>query len=85
MCLECTRELTVSYYRIVGISAQSAEPIEKVVATVSEAEFHRMTLQRVCGKFGVVDVFRRNGRAIGYDALQRLIREEQAAKINQPV
>ena len=75
----------VSYYRIVGVGAQAAEPIEKIVATASEAEFHRMTLQRVCGKYGVVDVFRRNGRAIGYDALQRLIQEEQKVKINSPV
>ena len=72
----------MSYYRIVGIGAQVSEPIEKIVATASEAEFQRMTMQRLCGKYGVVDVFGRNGRVIGYDTLQRLIREEAMVKLN---
>jgi len=75
----------VGYFRIVGVGAQASEPIEKIVTTASEAEFERMTFQRLCGKHGVVEVLRRNGRAIGYDALQRLIREEKTGKINQIV
>jgi len=75
----------VGYFRIVGVGAQASEPIEKIVATASEAEFQRMTLQRLCGKFGKVDVLGENGRPIGPDKLQRLIREEKTAKINLAV
>lgn len=44
-----------------------------------------MTLQRLCGRFGKVDVLGKNGRPIGPEKLQRLIREEQAVKINPTV
>lgn len=80
-----TRELMVGYFRIVGTGAQAAEPIEKIVATASEAEFQRMTFQRLCGKFGTVEVMRKDGRAIRPERLQQLVREETSGKINPTV
>lgn len=79
------RGLMVGYFRIVGTGAQASEPIEKVVATATEAEFHRVTLQRLCGRGGVVKVSGKNGRAIRPGQLQRLMRKKNAEKINLPV
>jgi len=75
----------VGYFRIVGVGAQASEPIEKIVATASEAEFQRMTLQRLCGRRRVVEVSGKNGRVIGPDKLRRLAQEEVEARINLPV
>lgn len=75
----------MGYFRIVGIGAQASEPIEKIVATASEAEFQRMMLQRLCGKFGKVEVLGKHGRAIRPERLQQLVREEDTAKINSPI
>ena len=83
ICPGCERELVVGYFRVVGVGAQASEPIEKIVATASEAEFQRMTLERLCGKSGKVEVLGKNGRPIGPDKLQRLIREEEGDK-DQP-
>ena len=75
----------MSRYRIVGTGAQASEPMEKIVTTASEADFQRMTFQRLCGKSGTVEVFGKDGRAIRPDRLQQLAREENTVKINSAV
>ena len=75
----------MGYFRIVGISAQTPEPVERIVTSALEADLQRMMIQRSCGKSGKVEVFGKDGRAITTHTLQRLIREEKAKKINPSV
>jgi hypothetical protein len=69
----------MGYYRIVGIGTQASEPIEKIVATALEAESKRNALQRLCGKYGKVEVCGKDGRVIGPDRLRRMAHEEELA------
>ena len=69
----------MGYFRIVGLGAQASEPIEKVALTATEAEVERSALQRLCGKAGKVEVIGEGGRAITFDKLRRLAREEAMA------
>lgn len=69
----------MGYFRVVGIGAQASEPIEKVALTATKAEVERSALQRLCGKNGRVEVIGKGGRAVTFDKLRRLAREEAMA------
>lgn len=69
----------MDYFRIIGSGAQEAEPIEKVFHTAAEAALQHNMLRRVCGRYGVVEVWGKNGRKISLNRLEALARQEQVA------
>ena len=53
----------MDYFRIVGEGAQSPHPIEKVVTSAIEAQAESSALRRLCGRYGRVEVWNKQGRA----------------------
>ena len=69
----------MGYFKIEATGAQASGLIEKIVSTARDAEFERNALQRLCGKYGKVDVSGKDGRAISPDTLRRLAQDEENA------
>jgi hypothetical protein len=66
-----------TYFRVVGEGAQSPEPIETVVSTASAAQAECGRLRRICGRYGRVEVWGKDGRRITPERLQNLALAEQ--------
>ena len=66
----------MAYFRIVGVGAQAPEPIERIALTAAAAEVECSNLQRLCGRYGRVEVSGKNGRAISLERLRRLAQSE---------
>jgi hypothetical protein len=67
----------LNYFRVVGEGAQSPEPIEKVVHSATDALAECSRLRRICGRYGRVDVWGKDGRRITPERLQNLSSVEQ--------
>ena len=67
----------MDYFRIVGEGSQSAQPIEKVVTTATQAQSEVSSLRRLCGRYGKVEVWGKNGRRVTPERLQNLALAER--------
>lgn len=70
----------MDYFRVVGDSPHTSEPMEKVVSTAVEAEIQSSAFRRLCGKSGKVEVWGKNGRLISPDLLNSMARDERVAR-----
>ena len=66
----------MAYFRIVGVGAQASGPIERIALTAVAAEVERNSLQRLCGRYGRVEVSGKDGRTISLERLRRLAQDE---------
>jgi hypothetical protein len=69
----------MDYFRIVGEGAQSPHPIEKVVTSAIEAQAESSALRRLCGRYGRVEVWNKQGRRVTPERLQNLAIAERGA------
>lgn len=66
----------MAYSRIVGAGAQAPGPNEKIALTAAAAKVERSSLQRLCGKYGRVEVSGKDRRTISPERLQRPAQDE---------
>ena len=66
----------MTVYRIVGVGPQASGPAEKVVSTALEAQSESITLRRLCGRYGTVEVWA-DGRLISPIRLDALAQQEK--------
>lgn len=50
----------MAVFRIVGVGPQASEPIEKIVSTALEAQSESIRLRRLCGRYGIVEIWAEN-------------------------
>ena len=79
--MEGMRELL---FTIVATGAMFPRPEERTAYTAVEAEALHLSLSRLCGKSGKVQVFAERGREIHRDTLQRLAVAERENKARSP-
>jgi hypothetical protein len=66
----------MAYFRIVGVGAQAPGPVERIALTAAAAEVERSNLQRLCGRYGTVEVSGKDGRTISLERLRRLAQDD---------
>ena len=66
----------MAIFRIVGVGPQASEPIERIVDTAIAAEAEFMALNRLCGKYGNVEIWAKH-RLISPLTLQTLVQKEK--------
>ena len=71
----------MGYYRVVGSGSQVSEPMEEIVVTATEADYCSMRFRRLCGRTGIVEVWKKNGRRISLQTLSLLAKKEKAATL----
>ena len=70
-------EQHMAVFRIIGVGSQASAPIEKTADTAVAAEAEFMTLSRLCGTYGKVEIWTEN-RLISTLRLQALVQKERA-------
>ena len=68
----------MGYYRVVGSGSQVPEPMEQIAVTATEADLYSTKFRRLCGRYGLVEVWKKNGRRISLQTLSLLAQREKA-------
>ena len=66
---------------VVATGSRYPEPEERTASTAVNAEAHHLSLTRLCGKSGKVQVFVKLGREISWQTLQRMAIAERNGSI----